>query len=98
MILSATTLRWRRAFLSELVASQMLLMDTVEPYSRGDEMAADQVKSLYQLVQSTKAAKAQELLDTLFLRFWCDGFTLKSITSDRGSAYQGLRQGPMRLP
>jgi hypothetical protein len=41
----------------------MLLMDTLEPLLRGEKMAPDQVKTLYRLVQSTKAAKAQELLD-----------------------------------
>ena len=48
---------------TELVAIQMLLMDTLEPLVRGDKMATDQVKTLYRLVQSTKAAKAQELLE-----------------------------------
>ncbi|MGA2834949.1 MAG: hypothetical protein ABSE55_17965 [Terracidiphilus sp.] len=47
---------------TELVGLQMLLMDTLEPLLRGDKMAQEQVKNLFRQVQTTKAAKAQELL------------------------------------
>jgi hypothetical protein len=47
---------------TELVGLQMLLMDTLEPLLRGDKMAQEQVKVLFRQVQTTKAAKAQELL------------------------------------
>jgi hypothetical protein len=47
---------------TELVGLQMLLMDTLEPILRGDKMAKEQVEILFRQVQSTKAAKAQELL------------------------------------
>ena len=47
---------------AELVGLQMLLMDTLEPLLRGDKMAQEQVKILFRQVQTTKAAKAQELL------------------------------------
>jgi hypothetical protein len=40
----------------------MLLMDTLEPLLRGDKLAQEQVKILFRQVQTTKAAKAQELL------------------------------------
>jgi hypothetical protein len=47
---------------TELVGLQMLLMDTLEPLLRGEKMAQEQVKILFRQVQTTKAAKAQELL------------------------------------
>ena len=47
---------------TELVGIQMLLMDTLEPLLRGDKMAQDQLNILFRQVQTTKAAKAQELL------------------------------------
>jgi hypothetical protein len=47
---------------TELVGIQMLLMDTLEPLLRGDKLAQEQVKILFRQVQTTKAAKAQELL------------------------------------
>jgi hypothetical protein len=47
---------------TELVGLQMLLMDTLEPLLRGDKLAQDQVKNLFRQVQTTKAAKAQEIL------------------------------------
>jgi hypothetical protein len=47
---------------TELVGLQMLLMDTLEPLLRGDKLAQEQVKNLFRQVQTTKAAKAQELL------------------------------------
>ena len=47
---------------TELVGIQMLLMNTLEPLLRGDKMAQDQLSILFRQVQTTKAAKAQELL------------------------------------
>ncbi len=47
---------------TELVGIQMLLMGTLEPLLRGDRMARDQLAILFRQVQTTKAAKAQELL------------------------------------
>lgn len=47
---------------TELVGLQMLLMDTLEPLLRGDKLAQEQVKNLFRQVQTTKAAKAQEIL------------------------------------
>jgi len=46
----------------ELVGIQMLLMNTLEPLLRGDKIAPDQLSILFRQVQTTKAAKAQELL------------------------------------
>ena len=47
---------------TELVGVQMLLMDTLEPLLRGDKLAEEQIKALFQQVQTTKAARAQEIL------------------------------------
>ena len=47
---------------TELVGIQMLLMGTLEPLLRGENMASEQVNILFHQVQTTKAAKAQELL------------------------------------
>jgi hypothetical protein len=47
---------------TELVAIQMLLMSTLEPLLRGDKLGPDQLAALFRHVQTTKAAKAQELL------------------------------------
>jgi hypothetical protein len=47
---------------TELVGLQMLLMATLEPLLRGETKSPDQVASLFRQVQTTKAAKAQELL------------------------------------
>ena len=47
---------------TELVGIQMLLMGTLEPLLRGENMASEQVNILFRQVQTTKAAKAQELL------------------------------------
>jgi hypothetical protein len=47
---------------TELVGIQMLLMNTLEPLLRGDKVAPDQLAILFRQVQTTKAAKAQELL------------------------------------
>jgi hypothetical protein len=44
------------------VGIQMLLMNTLEPPLRGDAIAPDQLTILFRQVQTTKAAKAQELL------------------------------------
>ena len=48
---------------TELVGIQMLLMGTLEPLLRGEKMIPDHITILFRQVQSTKAAKAQELLD-----------------------------------
>jgi hypothetical protein len=47
---------------TELVGIQMLLMGTLEPLLRGEKMVQDQLTILFRQVQTTKAAKAQELL------------------------------------
>lgn len=47
---------------TELVGIQMLLMNTLEPLLRGDKLAQEQLAVLFRQVQTTKAAKAQELL------------------------------------
>ena len=47
---------------TELVGIQMLLMGTLEPLLRGDKMVQDQLTILFRQVQTTKVAKAQELL------------------------------------
>ena len=47
---------------TELVGIQMLLMNTLEPLLRGDKLAQEQLTVLFRQVQSTKVAKAQELL------------------------------------
>jgi hypothetical protein len=47
---------------TELVGIQMLLMNTLEPLLRGAKIEQDQVSILFRQVQTTKAAKAQELL------------------------------------
>jgi cell envelope opacity-associated protein A len=48
---------------TELVAIQMLLMNTLEPLLRGDRMQTEQIKLLYRQVQTAKAVQAQELLE-----------------------------------
>ena len=47
---------------TELVGIQMLLMNTLEPLLRGDKLTQEQLTVLFRQVQTTKAAKAQELL------------------------------------
>jgi hypothetical protein len=47
---------------TELVGIQMLLMNTLEPLLRGDKIVPEQLTILFRQVQTTKAAKAQELL------------------------------------
>ena len=47
---------------TELVGIQMLLMGTLEPLLRGSNLPAEQVDQLFRQVQTTKTAKAQELL------------------------------------
>ncbi len=47
---------------TELVGIQMLLMGTLEPLLRADKMSQDQLAILFRQVQTTKAARAQELL------------------------------------
>ena len=51
-----------RHIFTELVGIQMLLMNTLEPLLRGDKLAQEQLSVLFRQVQTTKAAKAQELL------------------------------------
>ncbi len=46
----------------ELVGIQMLLMATFEPLLRGETKSSDQVANLFRQVQTTKSARAQELL------------------------------------
>ena len=47
---------------TELVGIQMLLMGALEPLLRGENLASEQVNQLFRQVQTTKAAKEQELL------------------------------------
>ncbi len=47
---------------TELFGIQMLLMNTLEPLLRGDKLAREQLSVLFRQVQTTQAAKAQELL------------------------------------
>jgi len=47
---------------TELVGLQMLLMGTLDPLLRGETRTPDQVAILFRQVQTTKAARAQELL------------------------------------
>ena len=47
---------------TELVGIQMLQMNTLEPLLRGDKLPQEQLAVLFRQVQTTKAAKAQELL------------------------------------
>ena len=47
---------------TELIGIEMLMMKTLEPILRGDKLEQDQIAMLFRQVQSTKAAKAQELL------------------------------------
>ena len=47
---------------TELVGIEMLLMKTLEPILLGENLDQDQFAFLFRQVQSTKAAKAQELL------------------------------------
>jgi len=47
---------------TELVGIEMLMMKTLEPILRGDKLEQDEIALLFRQVQSTKAAKAQELL------------------------------------
>jgi hypothetical protein len=47
---------------TELVGIQLLLMNTLGPLLRGEQVTADQLDALLRQVQSAKARKAQELL------------------------------------
>lgn len=47
---------------TELVGIQMLLMNTLEPLLSGEKLTREQVAAHFRQVQTTKAAKAQELL------------------------------------
>jgi hypothetical protein len=46
---------------TELVGIQMLLMNTLEPWLRGDKLAQERLTVLFRQVQTTQAAKVQEL-------------------------------------
>ena len=48
---------------TELVGIQLLLMNTLGPLLRGERVTAEQLDALLRQVQSTKAKKAQELLN-----------------------------------
>lgn len=48
---------------TELVGIQLLLMNTLGPIARGEQMAADQVDAVFRQVQTRKAPKAQEILN-----------------------------------
>lgn len=48
---------------TELVGIQLLLMNTLGPIARGEQMAADQVEAVFRQVQTRKAAKAHEILN-----------------------------------
>ena len=47
---------------TELIGIEMLMMKTLEPILRGEKLEPDQIAVLFHQVQSTKAAKAHELL------------------------------------
>ena len=47
---------------TELIGIEMLMMKTLEPILRGEKLEPDQISVLFRQVQSSKAAKAQELL------------------------------------
>ena len=47
---------------TELIGIEMLMMKTLEPILRGEKLEPDQIAVLFRQVQSTKVAKAQELL------------------------------------
>jgi hypothetical protein len=47
---------------TELVGLQMLLMSTLEPLLRGSTLNQEQINAIFRQVQTTQAAKAQELL------------------------------------
>jgi hypothetical protein len=48
---------------TELVGIQLLLMNTLGPIARGEQMAADQVEAVFRQVQTRKAAKGHEILN-----------------------------------
>ena len=48
---------------TELVGIQLLLMNTLGPIARGEQMAADQVEAVFRQVQTRKTAKAHEILN-----------------------------------
>lgn len=47
---------------TELVAIQMLMMNTLEPLLRGEKLSHEQTERMFREVQTTKAARAQHLL------------------------------------
>ena len=54
--------RWTCTSSPNSSAFRCLLMNTLEPLLRGDKLAQEQLTVLFRQVQTTKAAKAQELL------------------------------------
>ena len=48
---------------TELVGIQLLLLNTLGPLIRGDKMTAEHLDAVLRQVQSSKARKAQELLN-----------------------------------
>jgi Mobilization protein NikA len=52
-----------RYLFTELVAIQLLLINTLGPLIRGERMTAEHLNAVLRQVQSTKARKAQELLN-----------------------------------
>jgi hypothetical protein len=53
---------YKEAIFPELVGIQMLLMNTLEPLLRGDKLVPEQLSVPFRQAQTTKVAKAQELL------------------------------------
>lgn len=48
---------------TELIGIQLLLMNTLGPIARGEQMAADKVEAVFRQVQTRKATKAHEILN-----------------------------------
>ena len=59
---SEINLAMEQHIFTELVGIQLLLMDALEPILRGDKVAPERIGSLFRQSQSSKAAKAQEIL------------------------------------
>ena len=58
----AATAKWKCIFSRSWSGIQMLLMNTLEPLLCGEKLTREQVAAHFRQVQTTKAAKAQELL------------------------------------
>jgi hypothetical protein len=54
--------RMDKHIFTELSGIQMLLWNTLEPLLRGDQFSPEQLTLLFRLLQTSQAAKAQELL------------------------------------